>query len=1430
MKTLIRLTVSLAVLAATSAHATVRYVDANSAHATPPYTDWATAAKVIQVAVDAAAPGDEIVVTNGTYATGGRAVGTNLLVNRVAVDKPLTLRSVNGPQFTVIQGYQMPGTTNGDGAIRCVYLTNGASLSGFTLTNGATRSVGNYQHDSTGGGARCESWGVMTNCVLSGNSAEYGGGGAYGGILNNCTLTGNSVTDNPAYGYGYGGGVADSTLNNCVLSGNSAYGGGGAYGGILNNCVLTGNLARNNGGGASGGTLDNCTLSGNSARIGGGASWGTLNKCVLTGNSADNFGGGVYGGTLNNCTLTGNSADNFGGGASGAMMGGGTLNNCIVYFNTARTGANYYTDEGFSIEMNSCCTTPLPAGGTGNITLDPQLASATHLSVTSPCRGAGSAAYATGLDIDGEAWATPPSIGCDEFHAGTVTGPLSVGIVAAFTNVAAGFPLELTALIDGRTIASGWEFGDGRVASNQPYVTHAWAAPGDYAVILRAYNESHAEGVSATVTVHVAAQPVHYVAVDAAHPLPPYTSWATAARNIQDAVDAASTPGALVLVTNGIYTAGGRAVGTNLLVNRVAVDKPLTLRSVNGPQLTVVQGYQVPGTTNGDSAIRCVYLADGASLSGFTLTNGATRNDGEWEREQSGGGAWCERTAVVFNCVLSGNSANAGGGAYGGTLNNCTLTGNRASFGGGVYGATLDNCVLSGNSASDGGGASGGTLNNCTISANSAASNGGGVYGGGLYNCTLNNCTLTGNAAGFNGGGACRGTLQNCALTDNSAASNGGGAYGGTLNNCTLTGNAAGVNGGGAYGGALNRGVLGYTLNNCIVYFNRAPNGANYGENTFTYSCTTPLPPGPGNIDADPQLASSTHLSPLSPCIGAGSPAYATGVDIDGEAWASPPSIGCDEYHAGAVTGPLSVSLVAAFTNVAAGFPVDLTALIDGRTTARVWDFGDGLVASNQPYATHAWTAPGNYAVILRAYNESHAEGVSATVTIHVMAQPVHYVATNSAHPLPPYTSWATAARNIQDAVDVASTAGALVLVTNRIYTAGGHAVGTNGVINRVAVDKPLKVRSVNGPPFTVIHGGRLTGEEIRCVYLASGASLSGFTLTHGTTRSDGDYQRERSGGGVWSESFGVVTNCVLIANSTAFNGGGAHGGTLDNCVLSDNSAEHGGGAGAATLNNCTLTGNSAEYGGGVAGSTLNNCVLSGNSAASEGGGAYYGTLNNCIAYFNMAPGEPNCANSTLNYCCTTPLPQPWQGGSGNITDAPLFVDYAGGNLRLQSNSPCINAGNNAYVPGTTDLDGLPRIVSGTVDIGAYEFQGPGSMISYAWLQHYGLPTDGSADTADLDGDRLDNWREWRCLTDPADALSGLRLLSPESNHGTNVTVTWQSVEGVSYFLERSTNLSATPPFTPLATSLPGQPGTTTFTDTNAVGVGPFFYRVGVGF
>jgi len=530
---------------------------------------------------------------------------------------------------------------------------------------------------------------------------------------------------------------------------------------------------------------------------------------------------------------------------------------------------------------------------------------------------------------------------------------------------------------------------------------------------------------------------------------------------------------------------------------------------------------------------------------------------------------------------------------------------------------------------------------------------------------------------------------------------------------------------------------------------------------------------------------------------------------------------------------------------------------------------------------------------------------VSATVTVHVVEQPVHYVALNNSSPLSPYGSWATAATNIQDAVDAASVVGASVLVSNGVYQTGGRAVF--GVMtNRVTVDKPLTVRSVNGPAVTVIRGYQVPGTTngdgaVRCVYLANGAALLGFTLTNGATRSSGDYPHETTGGGVWCESVStVVSNCTLTGNSAQYSGGGAVYGTLNNCTLTGNTANgqyygSGGGASGGTLNNCTLTGNSAYDGGGTHQSTLNNCTLTANSARSSGGGAYagtlnnctltsnsaggyggggvfsctlnnctltgnsaqrsggaafqgvlnsctltgnsaqqegggvaYGTLNNCIVYFNNARIGANYYqeryDGILNYCCTTPLPT---NGVGNFTSAPLFVDQVGGNLRLQANSLCINSGLNAYAPAGLDLDGNPRILGGTVDAGAYEFQSPASVVSYAWLQQYGLPTNGSVDSSDADGDGLNNWQEWRTGTIPTNALSMLRLLTPTSG-APGVIVRWQSVSARTYFVERGTNLGAQTPFLPLATEIVGQAGTTTYLDTNAVGAGPFFYRVGV--
>ena len=139
-----------------------------------------------------------------------------------------------------------------------------------------------------------------------------------------------------------------------------------------------------------------------------------------------------------------------------------------------------------------------------------------------------------------------------------------------------------------------------------------------------------------------AAATTRYVNAGGTNPVPPYTSWATAATNIQDAANVAGF-GYMVPVTNGIYQYGG---WSNTGSNRVYVSDSQIIQSVNGPAVTIIEGYQVPGATNGANAVRCVFLQKGTTLSGFTLTNGATQVSGQ------GGGLYCTAPdCLITNCA-----------------------------------------------------------------------------------------------------------------------------------------------------------------------------------------------------------------------------------------------------------------------------------------------------------------------------------------------------------------------------------------------------------------------------------------------------------------------------------------------------------------------------------------------------------------------------------------------------------------------------------------------------------------------------------------------------------------------------------------------------------------------------------------------------------
>jgi hypothetical protein len=757
-----------------------------------------------------------------------------------------------------------------------------------------------------------------------------------------------------------------------------------------------------------------------------------------------------------------------------------------------------------------------------------------------------------------------------------------------------------------------------------------------------------------------------YVDLNCTNPVSPYVSSATAAKDIQSAVDAANS-GDTVLVATGTYTNGSRSVygGSG---NRVAITKAITVQSINGSTSTVIQGA---------AFVRCAYVTNGATLVGFTLTGGNTLTSGTRATENSGGGAWCESSAVLSNCIISGNATfNAGnhpdyggGGVYGGMLYNCTIASNSAYNGGGVYGSVLFGCSLIGNSAMNGGGSYGATLNNCIISQNTASYNASGNNGGGCNSCTANNCLIINNSASF---------------------SYGGGAYVTTLNNCTVYGNYA-YKGGGTYGAAVF---------NSIVYNNTVwwGSGANYpnGSGSFAYSCAKSdsggAPGGTGNTASDPKFVNASsdfHLQSGSPCIGAGSPAYVVGAtDLDGNPRVINGLVDMGAYQT--ITLQVSNSGASGITPTTAVLSGVLTSSASQPATVIVyWGTSDGVTnpASWTTNANLGSLAEGSFSTTVTGITASttyfyrcfatNASGMAwATNTISFAYSSSHFVWLGNSTPVTPYATWATAATNIQDAVNICAS-GDSVIVTDGVYAVGG-LVAYGAMTNRVAITQAVTVRSVNGPAATIIQGAGPVGDgAVRCAYVTNGAALVGFTLSNGFTRTAGDLSQEQSGGGLWCVPGAVVSNCVLVGSTANVGGGGAYDGALFSCLIVSNTALYqGGGAYGSTLNNCTVFGNTAAQGGGVNNVTAQNCILSGNSATT---GA-------------------NWLSGTYDHCCTAPLPS----GAGNFTSDPMFVGT--GDFHLQVGSPCIDTGTNqAWMTGALDLDGLPRIAGASVDMGAYE-------------------------------------------------------------------------------------------------------------------------------
>jgi len=810
----------------------------------------------------------------------------------------------------------------------------------------------------------------------------------------------------------------------------------------------------------------------------------------------------------------------------------------------------------------------------------------------------------------------------------------------------------------------------------------------------------------------------HYVSLSGSHTVP-FTNWVTAATTIQAAVNA-TLPGDTVLVDDGVYETGSLITpGGGLLLNRVVITNAISVSSVNGPSAAIIKG-QGPF---GEAAVRCVYLAGGATLTGFTLTNGYTVHGGWPPLDMSGGGV------VIVT----------------GTVNNCVITGCRAFYqGGGVYGGVLNDCIITGNTGPGSGvGASRSTLNRCQISENVMDTSQGnaanvGFMGGGAYSSILYRCFITNNISLGSGGGVADSELYQCFISGNSAEVQGGGAFRSQLTHCTVADNAAGQAGG----------AVGCENLNSIVYFNESLDGNTNANNilnsTNSYTCSTPLFPGSGNITENPQLIMGNRLSLGSPCFGAGSAVFSTSEDIDGQTWLNPPSMGCDEIIAGSLTGSLQVVLLAPASSVIRLMEMEFIPQVEGLVTSNKIDFGDGSIATSITRIHHAWTNVGVYPVVFRVYNLTYPEGV-ATTNIMTVVEPedtIRYVWTNSPSPGFPHASWATAAHDIQSAVDAQTTYGGWVVVTDGVHHVGSRNFQGASLSNRVVITNRIVLRSVNGPATTVIRGQGSLGsnDALRCVFVDEGSSLYGFTLQNGRTYTNGHHLLNCSGGGV-SAVNGSVSNCVITGCYAQY-GGGVYGGMIDQSTIEgnfalangggtiqasvyrstikDNRAFRGGGSYDSMLYSCRVVSNVATYGGGLSASIPGayNSIFQGN-VGYIGGGVYLGHLYNCtvvdnlssfgggvstshvynsIVYYNRALSTgDNVQGSIIDSSCTLPA----ASGSGNITNAPVFANAT--TFELLGTSPGINLGSNDFAFGNSDINGDTRIIGTRVDMGAQE-------------------------------------------------------------------------------------------------------------------------------
>ncbi len=802
---------------------------------------WDSPFATVGKAVQEAATGDEVVVSNGVYT----------LSQQIVVDKGITVRSLHGAAVT---------TLDGNNATRVIRIAHAdAVVDGFTIKRGVGDSAEGYAGGNTVGGGVMLQGGSLINASILTNSAYWGGGVFFVG--------------------------SDSVVSNCLVQGNTCT----QYGGGLSNRNQTGgrlvnNTIRNNSGWGAGVWMEYATME---------------NNVVAYNTDPANYSGGVrqWGGTNRNSLVYRNVANLPAGGGLYVTHAGLVENNSVVYNTAAATGGNNWRSSGLRAEDASVIRNTIVWGntyslsegaelradyngggtvtyscwpngtaGTGNIASNPQFVNVTSdnysLGALSPCLDQGqNQDWMTGAtDVAGKARIINTTVDMGAYER---EDSLGVGFTASVTTGFAPLEVVFTSVVVGDTsgLTYHWSFADGGTTTDLQgdglgTVTNSYEVPGSFTAALTVSNANE-EAYTYVLPIPITVGVEHTYAAPDGGNIAPYNTWAKAAQNIADAL-AYSSDGTTLTVANGTYT----------LTQQLVVDKAVLMRSQNGSAVTILDGNNVTRVIHINNA--------GAVVDGFTIKRGL----GSVAAGQGSGG---------------GGVHTVGGGVLltGGLLANCTVATNSAAEGAGVFfsgsASVVSNCLVQGNTASRYGGglanstdsvSANGTLVGNTIRENSAPSGGGGVW--------IDGGMMKNNVVAYNtGSGGIRqrgGTNRNSLVHRNtSASSTGGGIYvshGGLIENNTVAYNDGGT--GGPDPAGRSAGLRANDFNDTSVIRNTIVWGNTFVGSevllpplgSMTYSCWPGGTSGTGNVALNPQFRNPTvdnfSIPFHSPCADSG--------------------------------------------------------------------------------------------------------------------------------------------------------------------------------------------------------------------------------------------------------------------------------------------------------------------------------------------------------------------------------------------------------------------------------------------------------------------------------------------------------------------------------------------------------------------------------